>query len=143
MKPRATSRGSSLPTSTAPSRVSASPGKRRGLSLRKKVLSKGEETFALQCRAIKVPMEREYRFHEERMWRVDFAFHDFNLAVEIEGGAGFGRHSRREGFTNDCRKYNALTLAGWRLLRFTTAMVMSGEAINTVVAALAGGKVGA
>jgi len=54
--------------------------------------------------------------------------------VEIEGGTRFGksRHSRGDGFERDARKYNAAALLGWRILRFTTAMVISGEAIDVV-----------
>jgi very-short-patch-repair endonuclease len=65
--------------------------------------------------------EREFRFHPNRKWRVDFAWPASMLAVEIEGMAyGGGRHQRREGFTRDAEKYRALVAAGWRLLRFTS-----------------------
>jgi len=60
------------------------------------------------------------------------------MAVEIEGGTVYGRsrHSQGAGFEGDCRKYNALALAGVKVLRFTTAMVKSGEAIDTVLEVL-------
>ncbi len=29
---------------------------------------------------------REYRFHRERRWRFDFAWPDYKVAVEVEGG---------------------------------------------------------
>ena len=96
--------------------------------------SVGEETFALQCQAYKLQPQREVELIPERKFRFDFYFREKDLAVEIEGGTSFGksRHSRGEGFINDCRKYNAAALAGIKLLRFTTAMVESGEAIDTV-----------
>jgi len=73
-----------------------------------------------------------------RKWRFDFYFRERNLAVEIEGATKYGksRHSRGEGFENDCRKYNAASLAGFKLLRFTTAMVRSAEAIDMVLEVL-------
>ena len=73
-----------------------------------------------------------------RQWRADFYFERQKIAVEVEGGTAFGmsRHSRAEGFERDCRKYNAATLAGIKVLRFTTAMVKSGEAIYDVLEAL-------
>ena len=80
----------------------------------------------------------EYRFDPIRRWRLDFAFPDQKLAVEVEGGVwSGGRHSRGAGFEADCEKYNALTLAGWRLLRFTGKPIKSGEALETIMKALA------
>lgn len=100
-------------------------------------MSVGEETFALHCRCYKLTPQREVRFDEVRRWRFDFAFPDVKLAVEIEGGTWqAGRHQRPVGFTNDIQKYNAASLAGWRVLRFTTDMVNSGEAIDVVRKAL-------
>jgi len=64
--------------------------------------------------------EAEYRFHEKRKWRFDFAWPDSMVAVEIEGGTFVrGRHTRGMGHHKDCEKYNQATLLGWRVLRFT------------------------
>ena len=99
-----------------------------------KELSTGEEAFADHCRIYGLAPEREYKFAPGRKWAFDFAWPDSKLAVEIEGGTRFGksRHSRGDGFERDARKYNAAALLGWRILRFTTAMVISGEAIDVV-----------
>jgi len=62
---------------------------------------------------------REFMFHDARKWRIDFAWTDVKLAVEIEGGAwANGRHTRGKGFIADMEKYNALAEYGWRLLRY-------------------------
>lgn len=62
---------------------------------------------------------REYKFHKDRKWRIDFAFTSVCLAVEIEGGIFTrGRHTRPMGFSKDIEKYNALTESGWVLLRY-------------------------
>jgi hypothetical protein len=37
------------------------------------------------------------------------------------------------GFSKDCEKYNLATRDGWRVYRFTTAMVKSREGINFLV----------
>jgi very-short-patch-repair endonuclease len=80
---------------------------------------------------------REYRFCLERRWRFDFAFLPEKLAVEIEGGVWTGgRHTRPQGFIDDCDKYNRAVLLGWRVLRFPTAQVLDGTAITTVCMAL-------
>ena len=42
------------------------------------------------------------------------------------------------GFERDCRKYSHAAILGWRVLRFTTDMVMSGEGIDLVVACIQG-----
>lgn len=100
--------------------------------------SEGEETFALHCRAYGLSPEREVSLIPGRNWRFDFWWPDRALAVEIEGGTSFGksRHSRGSGFEEDARKYNAASLSGIRLLRFTTKMVVSGEAIDAVMTVL-------
>jgi very-short-patch-repair endonuclease len=62
---------------------------------------------------------KEYRFYPERRWRIDYAWPDIKLAVELEGGVFiYGRHTRPTGFVKDMEKYNMLTQCGWRLLRY-------------------------
>lgn len=103
-------------------------------------LSAGEEQFALQLRAAKLPQpEREYRFHPTRQFRLDFAWPTLGdgrkLAVEIEGGIhSQGRHVRPHGYKRDLEKYNAAVAHGWTLMRFSTSMVFCGEALAAVEA---------
>jgi len=104
-----------------------------------KKLSIGEETLALALRANGITdYVREYQFDPKRQWKFDFAWPDHRLAVEIEGGTKFGksRHSQGDGFEEDCRKYNAAAVLGWTVLRFSTAMVMSGEALGVITGLL-------
>lgn len=97
-------------------------------------VSKGEQEFALHCLANDLSPEREFRFHPKRRWRFDFAFPEFLLAVEIEGGIWTrGRHNRPTGFSGDCEKYNAAALLGWMVLRYPTDQVINGSAINDVL----------
>lgn len=70
------------------------------------------------CLKIPVP-KKEYKFCLERKWRIDYAFTDVKLAIEIEGGVwNNGRHNRSKGFLKDIEKYNKLTELGWSLLRY-------------------------
>ena len=63
---------------------------------------------------------QEYRFHETRKWRFDFAYPELKIAIEVEGGTwAAGRHTTGAGFDKDCEKYNAATRMGWRILRYT------------------------
>lgn len=100
--------------------------------------SKAEETLALQLRALRIGgFEREVRFDAKRLYRFDFASPSRKLAVEVDGGTrNGGRHNRHEGYEEDCRKLNLATLAGWRILRFTSQQVYSGEAIGVIETAV-------
>jgi very-short-patch-repair endonuclease len=97
-------------------------------------MSAGEALFALQLRADKLTgWEREYTFAPGRRWRFDFANPALKLAVEIEGGIwSKGRHTRPSGYIGDMAKYNRATMLGWRVLRYSTEQVNTGEAINQV-----------
>jgi very-short-patch-repair endonuclease len=77
---------------------------------------------------------REYRFHPSRKWRVDFAFVDEKVIIEVEGGIwSNGRHVRGKGYINDCEKYNAATLQGWSVFRVPTDWISNGEAENLML----------
>lgn len=109
--------------------------------------SKLERKFRQQLHELGVmPFDAEYRFCAHavggpgegvkkrlkevglRDFRFDFAFPDLMLAIEIEGATWVGgRHNRGSGYAADCIKYNFAALLGWRLLRFISNDVHSGE----------------
>lgn len=111
-----------------------------------------EEALLMQLRLCKMPApEREYRFAaihtggtgkgiRARLaesglkdWRFDLAWPDLKLAVEVEGGTwNGGRHTRGKGFEDDCIKYNAAMLLGWNVARFTSSMIRTGKALETI-----------
>ena len=81
--------------------------------------------------------EREYVFHPPRRWRFDFAWPARRLALEVDGGIWIGgRHITGVGLREDHRKFNAAVLDGWRVLRFTSDMVLEGEAFSVLEEAL-------
>lgn len=88
-----------------------------------KKLSQLEETFLLQLKSENMVdgMIREHRFHPTRKWLFDFSWPSKMIAVETEGGtwALIGRHTTGKGFQDDCDKYNAATVMGWKILRGT------------------------
>lgn len=98
--------------------------------------------------------EREHQFHPVRKWRIDFAWPTEKIGLEVEGkvfgrkcdkpGCGKvlagGRHTRGQGFEADCEKYNAATLAGWRVVRVTGDMIRSGQALALVEELVGKGK---
>ena len=93
----------------------------------------------LMLQAVGLPEpEREYRFHSRRRWRLDLAYPALRIGIEIEGGTwARGRHTRGQGYADDCEKYNAAVLLGWRVLRYTPAQL--GQAVDDVRRAVEGG----
>lgn len=94
-------------------------------------MSSLEDTFFVHIRAEGLPMpEREYRFSNRR-WRLDFAWPEQRMGVEIDGGMWIGgAHNRPVRIAKDHEKRNFLTLMGWRVLVFTGEQVKRGEAVE-------------
>ena len=101
-----------------------------------------ESSFDEQIALVGLPAPvSEHRFDAKRRWRFDRAWVARKIAVEIEGGTWVkGRHSRGSGMRKDAEKYNAATLQGWKVYRFTGDMVKDGSAIRTVEEALTHGR---
>jgi len=84
-------------------------------------------TFELALKNEEIDFRKECRFHPKRRWMFDYVILDdfecsltYQVAIEIEGGNwSGGRHVRGKGFANDCEKYNAAVLLGWKVLRYT------------------------
>lgn len=80
---------------------------------------------------------KEFVFHPTRKWRFDLAWPLHWLAVECDGGVWTsGRHTRGYGFEEDCHKLNEATLLGWRVLRVTSKLIASGEAVAWIAKAM-------
>lgn len=104
--------------------------------------SRLEAEFALLMRVLhqeypeNIPLPvREFQFCPARRWRADFAWPEQRLLVEIEGGLyikGGGRHQRHAGFENDCIKYNAMVVLGYRCLRFTGTQLKNSTAARFI-----------
>ena len=62
----------------------------------------------------------EYKFHPRRKWRADYAWPEYRVLLEQEGGVWVGgRHTRGKGFVADMKKYNAAAMLGFKVLRYT------------------------
>ena len=94
------------------------------------------EQIPIRCRLLGVPAPiREWRFHDVRKWRLDFAWPDHKVAVEYDGGIyASGRHTRGSGYDKDCDKFNAATVLGWRVLHVTAPMCKDGRLTGVVEA---------
>lgn len=122
-----------IPEPSKPSKRGANLATRSPLSVQR-ALSTGEELFWTHCQCYGLTPEREYQFADGRKYRFDFAWPGHKVAVEIDGGTAFGksRHSRGIGYESDCRKINLAARHEWLVFRFTTQMVVSGEAIDLI-----------
>ena len=105
-------------------------------------LSPAAELLKQHLRAYGIPFEEEFRFNFARKWRADFYLRP-DVLVEVDGGnrmaamvkgkpVAVGRHT----LSADYQKVNSAVLLDYRVLRFTPAMVKSGEAIDTIREAL-------
>lgn len=91
----------------------------------------GEDLFVQLCPALGLPVPvPEYVFHPDRLWRMDYAWPDHKVFLEVEGGAYTGgRHTRGPGFVEDMRKYNAACELGWRQLRAIPQWLPGGRSM--------------
>ncbi len=63
-------------------------------------------SFDTFCKAKRLPIPvAEYRFHPTRKWRMDWAWPDQRVALEIDGGVWVrGAHGRGTGIVRDQEK---------------------------------------
>lgn len=95
--------------------------------------------FIAVCQAHGLPLpEAEHKFHPTRKWRFDFAWPDFKVALENDGGVWInGGHNRGSGWKKDTDKRNTAAELGWRLLRCTPNTLCTLATIESVRRALA------
>ena len=88
--------------------------------------------FERLLRSVGLPAPvREHRFHPVRRWRFDYAWIDHKVALEVEGGVWTGgRHTRGAGFVADIEKYNAATVAGWRVVRVVPGKLCASATVG-------------
>ncbi|MEN8991225.1 DUF559 domain-containing protein [Avibacterium paragallinarum] len=99
-----------------------------------KVPNEFELKLALELKALEIDFEQEFKFHPGRKWRADFHLKGKKILVEVEGGIwSNGRHTRGKGYLGDLEKYNAATMMGYQVIRFSTEQVKSGKAIEQIL----------
>jgi hypothetical protein len=143
----------------------------RLFALRK--LRQQEIPIELQMMAAKLPTPlKEYPFAQQigRKWAADYAWPEWMILFEVEGGA-FGNavhegrgawtrrkgerveieegtmirvgggHNRGAGMQADCEKYSQASILGWIVVRATTTMIRDGIAITLLEAAFSARRV--
>ena len=79
----------------------------------------------------------EYTFHPTRKWRFDFAWPDYRLYLEVDGGIWIrGGHNRGAQMLKDWEKRNAATVLGWRGLWCEPKQLLLKETAEIIIAAL-------
>jgi len=91
--------------------------------------------FVEICKSEGLPIpELEYRFCKDRKWRFDYAWPQYRVALEVEGGVFLttrpdksGRqrsagHANPNRFVKDIEKYNAAYALEWTVIRCLPVM---------------------
>lgn len=90
----------------------------------------------LKARKMPTP-ELEYRFHPVRKFRLDYAWVDAKVGLEVDGGIWTGgAHGRGTGILRDQTKTNLAAGLGWRILRCTPSKLFADEIIDYIARAL-------
>jgi hypothetical protein len=92
----------------------------------------------LKSAGLPVPISQHEVFAHDGalIGRVDFAFPELRLAIEIDG---YGFHSGKVAFERDRARQNALVAQGWTVLRFTKSdLVLRHREVAAQIAALLG-----
>ena len=97
-----------------------------------------EDTLASHIKLLGLPEPiREYVAIPGRRFRWDFAWPQFRLLLEVQGGTwgkggkgGSAAHSGGMAASRDCEKGNLATCAGWRTLSVTTDQIRKGQAVR-------------
>ena len=91
-----------------------------------------EDALAQQLRAHRIAFERELML-PGRKFRFDFAFPEFGLLVEVQGGTWTeGAHSSGVGIERDAEKAAHAITQGWRVMPVTGGQVKSGKAVQWI-----------
>lgn len=82
--------------------------------------------------------EIQYRLIPGRRHRVDVAWPEWMVCMDVQGGTWANMaHNRGGRYADDCFKANEATLLGWAFFRVTRGQIESGEARKWVKRALA------
>jgi hypothetical protein len=78
-------------------------------------------------------MIREHAFHDKRKWRIDFAWPERKIGVEVHGGIWQGKsggHTSGKGRMRDMEKMNEAKILGWKIIEVCSEHIKSGKAIE-------------
>ena len=80
----------------------------------------------------KIPYQTQVEFAKPRRFKADFIVNN-SLVVEVQGGTfSNGRHTRGQGYQNDCTKMAIALQLGLKVLFLTTKSVQNGSGISYI-----------
>ena len=89
----------------------------------------GVQKIEIKLKFLNLEYRKEFLPIKGRQFRADFYVPSLDLLIEFEGlNAKKSRHTTLLGYTEDCEKYNLMSLAGYNLLRYTTINAHNLEA---------------
>lgn len=82
--------------------------------------------------------KRNFRFHPKRRLEFDFAWEQYRVAAEVQGGIWMrkGAHSRPANIERDAEKLNEAHLNDWMLLFIPGSMLKDSKGITYIMDAL-------
>ena len=89
--------------------------------------SKLEQAFDTYARSLALPKtEKQFKFSETRRYKIDRAYPDVLLGIELDGGVySGGHHVRGKGYESNREKDNLAIELGWVVLHYTTNQLRS------------------
>lgn len=92
-----------------------------------------ESLLLFQLQALKIEPIREFRFHQKRRWRFDFAYPEIKMAIEVQGGVFTnGAHVRGAFYQKEMEKFRIAAMHGWKVLPYTSPDIRSGNASKEI-----------
>lgn len=103
-------------------------------NLRTNATKRNEKVFLLLIKEAGLPEpQMEVKMVDKRRFRIDYAWPDIKLGVEIQGGVYTrGAHGSIYGILSGYTKANIAACNGWRLLYYTPQQMTSNETINQI-----------
>lgn len=72
------------------------------------------------CQERGYELKKDHKFHDVRMWKLDFAIMELKIGIEYEGlMSEKSRHTTLVGYSDDATKYNEAQQLGWKVFRYT------------------------
>lgn len=96
---------------------------------------KQDQFMMLSLLELKILPWREFYFTTERQFRLDYAFPEYKIGLEINGGVwskGNSGHSSGTGIKRDYEKNNLLQSLGWKTITITPDQLMTTYTLNLI-----------
>ena len=84
-----------------------------------------DESFLQVLKQLNLPVpHKEYRYARKRKFRVDFAYPEIRMGIEIDGGI-FNKkaHGSITGILNDIDRNNTAAMEGWTMIRIPSSHI--------------------